>query len=358
MANTYQDITGSKKRQTSNWAPAWYKPATLELKMPEHSYAFNRFGLIPRNSELPPLADIIGQQPDWRGAFQKFYNYPPADTYENPDDDDTYRTPIKKTTMEPGAALGLIPKYGAIAANVLMNARNINKMYDIEKERITPEVYAEQTSILPEQDIPREVLVERKNNIAKMKNPYVGSDAILDTLSGQMVGVNQIGEMNKLSAERAANLLTEKKRVQEAKAANEKANIAAMNKREQIRATEDVRQREMEKWKTEALNKLRTDALNAAVKEFENFANYETARQLKGVENDRQRLNSNIMYNLQLANNNNIPAIERQNAVDEVNRLKDELEKLDYTLPSYGGIYNLFRGRQKAKNGGKLIAKS
>ena len=255
---------------------------------------------------------------------------------------------------EPGGVLGLIPKYAAIGANVLLNARNINKMYDIEKQKVLPQVFAARVPIVPEQDIPPELLQERKNLIAHLRSQYSGSDAVLDTVAKNMVEQEKFNARNKLAADRAAQLQQEKARVIKEQAENAKANVEAMNKREQIRATEDARQREIAKMRLEALNKLRTDTINAGVKEFENYANYEAERKLRTEENKRKQLMSEINYNLQIANTPGVDPGTRDDALEKVKTLNGAIKKLDLSLPSYGGIYRIFSKR----NGGKLIAKS
>ncbi len=357
MAKAEQDITGNKKKQTtSNWAPPWYTPTTWKFKS---STPYLLYGNLP-DQNVYDLKLIPKQSTDYRGYLQRMYTYndaleetKPTDTYENKGGGNTYKTP-KKVKQEPGAALGLIPKYAAIAANVALNARNINKMYDVEKERVLPQVFAARTAILPEQDIPEEILQQRLNDIANLRSSYHGSDAVLDMLSQGMVNNTRLSEKNKLSAERAQQLQKEKERVSKAVGENQKANVEAMNKREQIRATEDVRQREIEKMRLEALNKLRTDTINAGVKEFENFANYEAERKLRTVENRRKQLMADINYNLQIANNPNIEPGQRTEALEAVKAARKEMNGLDLSLPSYGGIYRIFSKR----NGGKLIAKS
>ena len=356
-----EDIISPTTIKTGPQLPYWYRPTNWDEQF---KYKSSLPGYI-RGARLLPKP--ITFTPSTEGYLAKM-NSPDRDLMDlylnkdvkgNPSEQvnvegNTYKNLGGGIASEPGGVLGLIPKYAAIGANVLLNARNINKMYDIEKQRIVPQVYAARVPIVPEQDIPLEILQNRKNLIAHLRSNYNGSDAVLDTVAKNMIQKEKLDAKNKLAADRATQLQQEKVRVIKEQAENAKANVEAMNKREQIRATEDVRQREIAKMRLEALNKLRTDTINAGVKEFENYANYEAERKLRTEENKRKQLMSEINYNIQIANTPGIDPGTRNAALRQADKLNKAIKKLDLSLPSYGGIYRIF----SARNGGKLIAKS
>ena len=351
FSDTYR---GSPTYNNKQW-PSWYKPMIK---------------LQPKNYEETPynaksdymMASLAGVDPLMYHNIKNAQRLkltlnkqePTAETYGSTESR-TYLTPKKKDNSDTIAGSSFLAKAVLAGANTLMNLRNIDKAHDIARRKIVPPVRAALVPVQQVEGLPLEVMNARKQDIASIISQYNGSDAVLDTISKQLAESEKFKAKNQLAAEEAAAIQASKKENLKGRQANAMANVEAINKQSLLNAQEEARIRDVaDLGALTSRNAVLTKMFNAGTEAIDNVRDYMTEKNMREVENTRRQLVSQINTQMMIANTNGVTPQERTRAIEEAKRLSGEIDKLNYNLPSYFGLYR----SRSAANGGKLIAKS
>lgn len=132
--------------------------------------------------------------------------------------------PTKKAIGLSGLGTGtyLIPKSikpeqvvkgAAFVGTTLGELGLINKIKNRQMNRRMLNLNPVQTSVLPVQDMPAEVLNQRFNQISRLRSSYSGSDPASKLISDQLAAAGRTQAMDQLASERGQQLIQERQRV-------------------------------------------------------------------------------------------------------------------------------------------------
>lgn len=236
------------------------------------------------------------------------------------------------------ASAGLLARIGLNAGNYFMNKNKINNAANLASTKIYPTMMAETRSVAAVEDMPKEVLMQRQNDIANLKSQYRGSDATLDVLSKSMVETEKAGLREKLGSERAAGLQASEQRAQEQIAGNELSAIRARNLNEASSKSEDARIRDVGVQKEEAMRDLNSKYFVKGEEMLDAASSYALTKDLKEKEvgiNSLDRELDMLMYRMGQTDD----PVQQQDLTDKYNKKLKEREGFTKSaIPSYWDV--------------------
>lgn len=207
-----------------------------------------------------------------------------------------------------------------------------------------------QTSVLPEQDLPSEVLAQKQGQISRIRSTYTGSDPAMKLIS-DLLASGQRGSMrDEVASQRGLNLMEERKRVAAENSANEiragetrNTNIDRMQNLDDYKLESDIN-------KYTQYNKLLNQVGSQAIDTIENNQAYNLRRDQIGQENSVANIDTWINH----LNNQREAMLAKGNyGTSEIDaaieaKIKEREGVLNRQTP---GVWT----RPYRKNGGKLL---
>lgn len=258
-------------------------------------------------------------------------------------------------------------KYGEMAlagvkpaidiANIALQKRSINNMYDKQMGRTIAPYQHVSTEVQAAQDLPAEVLAQQARAVGRVRSNYRGSDPVMDMVANQMAQSKRADMRTDHAAQRAQFMTEERRRVAEQNAANQLRAGDVNNKNIDRRQQLDDYKLSAGLNKIEQNRKLVSNVATQLGQNIDNRAAYNTKKSLVERQNKASSVGSTLSYYIDEKNRHaaagTLDPAKEKFYNDEISKLSAQNNELMTTpLESYD--------RSRAswasfKNGGKLI---